>query len=229
MADDWDPAANATPFGPQAGDTPAPPPEAYDPGGAPRKPPSPLTHTYQNGAPVEIPAGSYEYPGGGSAAPDIKGMWTGDSSVKRPEVPFLSLEGLGLGVTDPKAWGLVGNMMTSRNPADLERGIQSRVPEAKFAGEGDERTVQVPGGPEMYLDRPGVTPQKGLFYVPQTAAAIASGGRSLPAQMALGGAQHGLSQARELPPRGSAVPRSIRSARLSRPPRPACWAPPGRG
>ena len=157
--------------------------------------PSPLTHTYQNGAAIDIPAGSFEYPGGGSTAPDIKGMWTGDSSVKRPEVPFLSLEGLGLGVTDPKAWGLVGNMMTSRNPADLERGIQSRVPEAKFAGEGDERTVQVPGGPEMYLDRPGVTPQKTLFYAPQTAAAIASGGRSLPAQMALGGTQHGLSQA----------------------------------
>jgi hypothetical protein len=48
MADDWDPGANATPFGPQGGSSsPAPAAEEYDPGT-----PSPLKTAYQNGAPV---------------------------------------------------------------------------------------------------------------------------------------------------------------------------------
>ena len=96
MADDWDPGANATPFGPQGGSSPTPAAEEYDPGG-PRKPPSPLTHAYQNGAPIDIPAMSYEFPGGDINVPrEIAGMISGNTSVKRPEVPFLTLPVWGL-------------------------------------------------------------------------------------------------------------------------------------
>jgi hypothetical protein len=205
MADDgYDPGANSTPFGPQAGDTPAAvAAPSYDPGAAakPKENPNPLTTSYGKvptsqwaGSPWETSPDQDEYGGKPGSLANVAGVFTGDTSVKRPEVPFLNMEGLKLGVTDPKAWGIVGNMALSRDPAALERAIQSRVPEAKFAGDGGERTVQVPGGPEMYLDRPGFTPQKGMFYVPQTLAALATRGKSLPAQMGLGGIQHALSQ-----------------------------------
>ena len=200
MADDiYDPGARSVPFAPRdeaAVTTPAAP--AYDPGAVKKTSPLNMSHAQlpstANGG-VGIPWNSPEYPGGGNAAPDIIGTITGDSSVAHPEVGALNMPGLGLGVFDPKAWGIVVNMATSRDPAALERAIQSRIPEAKFTGEGAERMVQVPGQPPMYLDRPGMTPQKALFYGPQTLAAWASGGRSLPVQMGLGGTQHALSNA----------------------------------
>ena len=161
-------------------------------------PPKPILSTTYPGGPGApgVPWSSPEYPGDPGDTPRrVAGAITGDTSVAHPEIGALNMPGLGLGVFDPKAWGIVGNMATSRDPVALERAIQSRIPEAKFTGEGAERMVQVPGQPPMYLDRPGMTPQKGLFYGPQTLAAVASGGRSLPAQMALGGTQHALSTA----------------------------------
>ena len=128
---------------------------------------------------------------------------TGNASVKRPDLPWLDMPGLGLGVTDPKAWGIVGQEMLSRDPAALARVIKERLPNATVdwdqktdqggPASGANLTVQVPGGPQMYLDRPGLTPQKALFYGPQTAAAVLSGGKSLPVQMGLQGLQHALS------------------------------------
>lgn len=133
----------------------------------------------------------------------IRGAVTGDTSVLHPEIPALNLEGLGLSPTDPKAWGVLAGMATSRDPAALARIIQERVPNAAVTYDQTDRQgrptpdanpiVQVPGGPTMYLDRPGLTPQKLAFYGPQTAAAVLSSGRSLPAQMGLGGLQHALS------------------------------------
>lgn len=196
------PLANTTPFGPQADtDQRPPPPGATNPW---VKPTSPLATSYKtlprtdNGG-VGEEAASYEAPGVsaggiGALARGAADLVTGNNAA-RPELPTLNMPGLGLGVTDPKAWGLIGNMMLSRDPAALERAIQSRLPQAQFTGAGPERTVQVPGGPEMYVDRPGFTPQKALFYGPQTAAALATGGRSIPAQMVAGGAQHALSTA----------------------------------
>jgi hypothetical protein len=133
-----------------------------------------------------------EFPGGAEA---LAGAITGNASVQHPEVGALTAPRLGLGVTDPRAWKIAGNMMVSRDPAGQERQIKSLIPEATWTGEGSERMVQVPGHAPVYLDRPGVTPAKGLFYGPQTLAAVMSGGRSLPAQMGLGGAQHALSNA----------------------------------
>jgi hypothetical protein len=168
-----------------------------------------LTTSYDR-VPTHEFAGSFEAPGVtpggmGTLARGAADLVTGNSAA-RPELPALHMPGLGLGPLDAKAWGIIGNMALSRDPAALERAIASRLPEAKFAGEGPERTVQVPGGPEMYLDRPGFTPQKALFYGPQTAAALASSGRSIAAQMALAGGQHALSTAGSYGLGGAASP-----------------------
>lgn len=119
---------------------------------------------------------------------------TGEGSVKRPEIPALNLKDLGLEWNDPKTWGVVGQMVSNRDPAALERSIKSRVPNAYFQGDGVDRTVQVPGGPEMHLDKPGWTPQKGLYYSTQAGIGLLSQGRSILAQAGLAALQHATSQ-----------------------------------
>lgn len=229
--------ANTTPFGPQADTDSASATAPVTPPDNPFLPPKgPLATSHkelprtENGG-VGIPwypNEGLEFPGGqpgDDVIGGIKGIVSGDSSVLHPEIPALNMPGLGLGVTDPKAWGIVGNMALSRDPAALERAIQSRIPDAKFTydesdpqgkpADGANRTVQVPGGPTMYLDRPGFTPQKGLFYGPQTAVALASGGRSLPVQMGLGGVQHALSTLGSYGLGGAAGPFDVLGTALS--------------
>jgi hypothetical protein len=191
----------------------------YQPTAAPpeAKPKAPLLSTSFNkvpsaehgdGEPWGGPGGSTEFPG---LTPETTrglvrsavGAVTGDTSVLHPEIPALDMPGLGLGVTDPKAWGIIAHMAVSRDPVALGKVIKERLPGATVdwdekdangnAAPGAQLTVQVPGGPKMYLDRPGFTPQKGLFYGPQGVAALASGGRSIPIQAGLSGGQHALS------------------------------------
>jgi hypothetical protein len=121
---------------------------------------------------------------------------SGNKEVADPSLPWLSMEGLGLSATDPRAYGITGHMVASRDPQALARVIKERVPEAVIEPDSKgQLTVQVPGGPKMYLDRPGFSPQKALFYGGQGAAALASGGRSLLGLGLRGGAQHAASQA----------------------------------
>jgi len=209
----FDPGGNSVSFGPSGQAAPAgAPSEPFDPGGTPT---SILGTSYSSvggtgkGKPVPIePSGSKlvdrsnRRAAGRAAALDL---FTGNDSVRHPEIGPVDMPGLGLGVTDPKAWGIVGNMALSPNETALGNAIKSRIPGATIAYDdldaeghpapGARLTVQVPGGPKMYLDRPGFNAQKGLFYGGQTAAALATGGRSLPLQMGAGGAQHALSQA----------------------------------
>jgi len=120
---------------------------------------------------------------------------TGDSSVAYPAIGPFTPSGLGLGggpdagfwtrvmanATDPRALRMLGQAMTSRDPAAMERVIAANVPEAKFATDPQgKRIVQVPGHPPMYLDRGGVMdPSKAAFYAPQTAVALAQRGKSI--------------------------------------------------
>ncbi|HXI58316.1 MAG TPA: hypothetical protein VNO55_19750 [Polyangia bacterium] len=211
MAEDYDPGASSRPFGPQGDATTTTTPPAatdYDPGI--RRSPLDIAHrslpSTANGG-VGVPWDSYEYPGGqpGDIIGGLKGLISGDSSVKRPEIGALNIPGLGLSVFDPRAWAITAHTAVSRDPAALEQAIKSRVPEATFSWDdvgadgkpapGANRIVQVPGQPPMYLDRPGFTPQKGLFYGGQGAAALLTAGRSLPMQAGAAGAQHAASHA----------------------------------
>ncbi len=121
---------------------------------------------------------------------------TGNTEVADKSLPWLSMEGLGLSPVDPRALAIVGHTAMSRDPAALQRVIKERIPEAQFETDSKgQMTVQVPGGQKMYLDRPGFSPQKALYYGGQTAAAIASGGRSILGLAARGAGQQAASQA----------------------------------
>ena len=171
----------------------SPPPEAFDPN-----------------APIQIPGAPASIR---AAAKTIAGAVSGDPYVEHPEIPPLNIQGLGLDLTDPKALGILAHMVVSRDPVALQNVIHERLPDAKFTNDAQGNTmVQVPGGPQMYVDRPGLTPQKALFFGPQTAATAVSGGSSV-----IGvGVRQAIARARPAQQLGSGrsrQPRSILRAR----------------
>ena len=150
------------------------------------------SESIRSNAPIQIPGAPASIP---AAAKTIAGAVSGDPYVEHPEIPPLNIQGLGLDLTDPKALGILAHMVVSRDPVALQNVIHERLPDAKFTNDAQGNTmVQVPGGPQMYVDRPGLTPQKALFFGPQTAATAVSGGSSVIGVGVRQAIQHALDQ-----------------------------------
>jgi hypothetical protein len=133
-----------------------------------------------------------------------KGVITGDPSVANPDIGSLRTRGLGLSPFDPKSWGIEAEAMLNRDPIAMRNVIKQRVPDAQFSydktdSEGKPTSdsnlmVQVPGNPPMYVDRPGLNPQKALYYTTQALPWLLNAPSTILRQAGLGGVQHALSQ-----------------------------------
>jgi hypothetical protein len=134
-------------------------------------------------------------------AAKVRGFVTGDTSVRDPSIPPLSLPDLGVSPTSAAGLKILGQMAVSRDPVALGQVIKNNVPGATVDWDDPDPkaanrqlVVTMPDGKQMYVDRPGLTPQKLAFYGPQTGIALATQGRSLAGQMIPAGLQQAGSQ-----------------------------------
>ena len=105
----------------------------------------------------------------------VKAFATGDDDVEHPDIGALNLAGLGAGVSD--AAPIIAGMATTRDPQAMVNILKGQFPDANFSQDAKGNPiVQRGNGPPMYVMRPGLTPDKALYYGVQALPAVATAG-----------------------------------------------------
>lgn len=182
------------------------------------------------GAPWNPPTtGDPETDAGIAAGKVLTDLVTGDNpesgGVLHPEWGSITGAGLGPGKSALSLPTVAAQQTLSRDPAALWRVIKTQYPNAELKydeyGQDGKPTARAnpvvvipstgnePPRPPMYLQRPGVTPEKMMYYGGQGAVAAATQGRSIPATAFRAGAQETASQLGSYALGGQEVPDPI--------------------